>query len=213
MLGMQFTRVNEDGASFSLADLPIDPVIWDGSSIQLAFTDSKGLVAFNTYTIYADDPNWNDGPSGWYDGDSLYAGDTEFIDIVTGYWFVPTKTGEITFKGEVSKESVEVPVIGGEWQMIANPYPAKLMLEDIPMDAETWDGTSIQLASTDSKGLVTFNTYTIYVDDPNWNDGPSGWYDGDSLYAGDTVEIPVGDGFWLIPTANGTITFDSPVAD
>ena len=99
MLGMQFTRVNDNGAPFSLAELPFEMKDWVDAEIQVAYMEGESLE-FETYTMR----NWGPGYDGWINSSYQYAGDTE-IDIGQGFWLLPGgNSGTITFISPVAGE-------------------------------------------------------------------------------------------------------------
>lgn len=214
---IQFDKIG--GTNNTLADLPFDPNIFSMSGIQVAYNDGD-LLLLRSYTCYSEDPLGPDPefgggrPAGWYDGDFNYAGDVE-IPAGTGFWLVPSATTNVSYKGEVIPVDVQVTFASGKWKMLCNPFPMAIQLKDLPFSPATWFNTGIQVAYNDGD-LVLLRSYTCYSEDPLGPDPEfgggraAGWYDGDFGYAGE-VELPVGQGFWVNPATDGTLTFQSPL--
>lgn len=147
---------------------------WDGS-------------IYSQYTYY--------GPSyGWLDSAFSPAGGT-VIDLGQGVWLKSTATTNVIMSGDVpTAGSITNTLVAGTLNMIANPYPVELALDDIPTNS---------ISSTDIAYLWDGSIYAQYT----YYGASYGWLDS-AFGAAGAVTVPVGDGFWLQSAAGGEIIFD-----
>lgn len=141
-------------------------------------------LAYDVYSYFAG--------YGWFDGGFNPAGST-VIPEGAGVWLTGAPASETIMSGEVPMaDSVTNAVVAG-FNLIANPYPVALKLDDIDL--------------TDFAGgeqVFVFNglAYDVYSYFAGY-----GWFDGGFNPAG-TVEIPVGQGFWLSMVGAGDLVFN-----
>lgn len=207
MQAMQYDKVG--GLTNTLEDIVVDPVVWDGTQLQIPYLVGT-LINMKIYTCLKEDPLEGDQPAGWYDGNN-YVGDTIKIPTGSGFWLIPniTTPTNITFSGEVVYPDTQVSLVSGKSQMLCNPYPVSMKLEDIVINPVTFNNSQLQVPYLVGT-LINMKIYTCLSEDPLEGDQPAGWYDGNA-YVGDTVTLPIGQGFWVIPNGSGTITFTSPL--
>ncbi len=165
-----------------------------GVTLDNAFSglDSGAIVyawsgtGYDVYTYYG-------ATYGWYDALFAPAGSVT-INSGSAVWVKDAGAGVTTImSGEVpSTNSVDVSVSVG-LNMIANPYPVALTLDDIPAGLTSgdivyaWNGAG-------------YDVYTYYG-------AAYGWYDALFAPAG-SVEIGVGKGVWLSAQSAATLTFN-----
>jgi hypothetical protein len=140
---------------------------------------------YTKYTYYAG--------FAWYDN-AFQDSDNVLIGEGDAVWLADSSGGaDAIMSGEVpSADSITNSLVVG-FNMVANPYPVALQLGDIPTASLTdqdviftWDG-------------ATYTKYTYYAG--------FAWYD-NAFTDSTTVEIAVGDGFWLDSAAGGSLILD-----
>ena len=194
MQAMQFCKVG--GLTNTLADLPLDSATFDQTQISIPHLVGPEVV-WDLYTL-------QDGeiPKGWYNDAFDYMGDLK-IPAGQGFWVIPSVNGGVS-SGEVIYDDVAVSLVGGKPTLLGNPFPVELKLKDLPFNPTTHDQTQISIPHLVGPEVV-WDLYTL-------QDGetPKGWYNDAFDYMGELI-LPVGQGFWLIPSVTGTITFTSPL--
>ena len=141
-------------------------------------------AAYDIYEYYAG--------YGWFDGLFDPAGDV-VISEGTAIWVTGAASAVTIMSGEVpSAASVTNAVVAG-FNLISNPYPVALALDDI--DLTDFVG---------SEKVYVFNgaAYDIYEYYAGY-----GWFDGLFDPAG-SVQVPVGAGFWLSMSNAGSVVFN-----
>jgi len=139
---------------------------------------------YTVYTYY--------GAYGWFDALFTPSGSVA-INSGSAVWVQDAGAGATTISsGEVpGTNSVDVSVSAG-LNMLANPYPVALALDDIPAGLTSgdlvyaWNGAG-------------YTVYTYY--------GAYGWFDALFTPSG-SVEIGVGKGVWLSAQGAATLTFN-----
>ena len=129
---------------------------------------------------------------GWFDGLFNLAGGV-VIPAGAGSWLSGAASSETITAGEVPMAAtVDVPVAAG-FNLVANPYPVALALDDI--DVSSFTG---------GEQVFVYNgsTYDIYDYFAGY-----GWFDGLFNPAG-SVQVPVGEGFWLSVNSGTTLVFN-----
>ena len=205
MLGIQFNSINASGVTFK----DIKGEFEEEDTIQIAYTDSDGLIQFDEYFYFTADVGMVD-EDGWYNGDFESVADTS-LPRGAAMWFMPSSgaSKDATISGELSKESV-VRTFTEPNNMICASFPVPFNPNSTDY---TWEGLTeedtIQVAYTDSDGLIQFNEYFYFTADVGMVD-EDGWYDGNFEKISEPIAI-VGQGFWFMPQGVVTLTEKSPV--
>jgi len=169
ILANQFFGENEASVTIDEAfgaSLPEDSelYVWNGSG-------------YNNYAYW----DWN---GGWSDASSLDpVGDVE-IERGDALWVKNAGSSSeiVVFSGNVSLSNSTTNSLAVGFNMVANPYPTAVALDNLNINPQEDD----ELYVWDGSG---YNNY-VYWD---WN---GGWSDASTLDAVGDVEIPVGVGFW-----------------
>lgn len=214
MIGSQFLNVG--ATTKDVNDFIIDGTALPGLSDEGAYQTTLRVWTGAGYTTYgwldADDgtinevPEWN---STWllYDMSDVAV---ESMDLGKGVWLSVPTTGTITVAGEVATEDTyTIDVVPG-LNMIANPFPCEISVQDIQCDL---NGLSDEGAFTTTIRVWTGAGYTTY----GWLDGEDGtvnevpeWNNSWLLYDMSdlaSVTLKVGQGIWFDAPASGTVTF------
>ncbi len=95
--------------------------------------------------------------------------------------------------------------------MLANGYPVALNPNtDMAFDTNIAEGDQIQVANVNpATGIIGFDVYIYYAEDPNYAGGSAGWYDGGLVYV-DTNIIGIGKGFWFYSANGASFTVTRP---
>jgi hypothetical protein len=165
----------------------------NGVTLGSAFsglTEESTLITWNgsgyaPYTYYIG--------YGWYDVGGAEAND---VVIPSGSSFWVRNNGaatDVVLSGDVPMaDSITNTLVEG-FNLIANPYPVALKLSDIPTASLSEEDV---LFAWNGSGYAPYTYYIGY-----------GWYDVGGAEA-NTVEIPVGQGFWLRTAASGSLIFN-----
>jgi hypothetical protein len=131
---------------------------------------------------------------GWFDAGTFAPADNVLIEQGDAVWLENgATTTNVVMSGDVPADaSIDVTVVAGI-NMVANPYPVKLALVDIP---------NTFFASADKIHVWDGSTYTSYL----YNGG--NWYNAGTFALSNDVTIDVGQGFWLEVASGGTLTFN-----
>jgi len=154
--------------------------VWNGSG-------------YTEYTFFLED-----GLGGnWYDGGFANA-NAVVLDKGDSVW-LKAGSSEATpiMSGEVPSADSVTNSISAGFNLIANPYPVALALDDIDLGGVAdldviyvWNGSG-------------YTEYTYFLED-----GLGGnWYDGGFANAGG-IQIPVGTGFWMKSASGGDLVFN-----
>ncbi|MDF7826955.1 hypothetical protein P4B35_23200 [Pontiellaceae bacterium B12227] len=140
-----------------------------------------------TYDIYSYFTGY-----GWFDGGFAPAGGTVMSEG-TSVWLTGAPAAETIMSGEVPSAASVTNAVSAGFNLISNPYPVALKLDDIDLTA-----------FVGGEQVFVFNglTYDIYSYFAGY-----GWFDGGFTPAG-SVEIPVGQGFWLSMVGAGDLVFN-----
>ena len=214
LIGSQFLNV---GATVK----DVNDFIVDGSNLlgldaEGAFQTTMRVWTGNGYDTYGwldlDDGTANDMPewnNSWvlYDGSDLAK---EAMDIAKGVWLVTSAAGEITVSGEVATgDTYTIDVVKG-FNIIANPFPCSISIQDIQTDLA---GIDAEGAFSTTIRVWTGNGYDTFAwldaDDGTANDMPewdNSWvlYDGSDLAP---VTLKVGEAIWFVAPSAGKVTF------
>jgi len=141
-------------------------------------------AAYDIYTYYAG--------YGWFDAATAPAGNV-FVAEGISVWLTGAATAETIMSGEVpSADSVTNSVAVG-FNLVANPYPVALELDDLDL-TDFVGGEKVYVFNG-----AAYDIYTFYAG--------YGWFDAATSPAG-TVQIPVGQGFWLSMVNAGDLVFN-----
>ena len=239
MIGAQFqgiTGANLEVELPTLLSMDLKPgTVGDGES-DPTYNNAPMIQVLNadglSYTFYYyvddagvtgdDDDPWN--KTGWIDG-GTYCLTHDKINLAKGFWFYTYEKGNVNCAGQVcAVDTYEKDISKGVWQIVANPYPIALGLNDITTSGFTpgtvGDGESdptynnapmIQVLNADGLSY----TFYYYVDDAGvtgddddpWN--KTGWIDGGTYCLCSGKQVPVGQAFWIDSAASaGKFTLD-----
>lgn len=177
-----------------------------GSQIQILKADGSGYDYYN-YLLECYDPEKDDFVPGWGDGGEELA--TSTLAPGTAFWFKAAGNCSATIAGQILTDaSKTIDINGGQFSMIANPYPATVNPNDL-----TWTGLSygdqMQVLKDDGEGYLYY-TYLAEAYDAEKDDFVPGWGDGGEEIV-TTGVIPVGQGAWIKPTNKLTLKWESPL--
>ena len=128
---------------------------------------------------------------GWFDAGFNPKGDT-VINAGDALWLQDGGASSTPIiSGEVPSASSITNTLAVGFNLIANPYPVAMLLDDIPL-ASLSDGDSVYVWS-EGAYLPKISYFVGY-----------GWFDAGFDPKGNT-EIPVGDGLWLSSAAGGDL--------
>lgn len=206
MCAVQFDNVSGSGEGIRLCDLIKGDVPF-GTQIQIL--DANG----STYSIYnyieeCYDAEQDDFVPGWGDGGEELA--TVKLPAGSAFWFKAPSDCAVTIAGQVLADaSKEIALVGSQYSMIANPYPTAVNPNvDIEWNGLTY-GDQIQVLDANGSTYSIYNyleeAYDAELDDfvPAWGDG------GEEKVV--TGVIPAGQGAWIKPLANISLSFTSPL--
>ena len=180
-------------------------------------------TGYTTYWFYDatgtddEDPDYD---KKWYDTIDESTPSSAGIDAADGAWYIGRNATTLTIAGEVSKSAVSVDLQNG-YNLIANPFPAALTLNDPSIDWSSMGVTGTLGQDTADNILVWTGTgYTTYwfydatgTDDAD-PDYDKKWYDTIDESTPSSASIPAGVGVWFIHRgAATTITLPSPIAE
>ena len=141
--------------------------------------------------------------------------DGETSDKATGFWIRTSDATAITISGEVpTGATTEVPIVAG-FNMIANPYPADVVISDFGTLDNSFAGFT-----EDGDFITEMRVWNgVGYDYYGWS-GTSGsdvldnsaldnkWVNLDLEAV--SAKIPIGNAVWIKAEKNGTITFKNP---
>ena len=131
---------------------------------------------------------------GWYDAEFNPKGDT-VIGAGNAIWLQDGGVSSTPImSGEVPSASSITNTLAVGFNLIANPYPVAMALDDIPLVSLS-DGDSVYIWS-DGAYLPKISYFVGY-----------GWYDAEFNPKGST-QIPVGDGMWLSSAVGGDLVLN-----
>ena len=222
MVGIQFQEVG--GTTIKLDDLiklsGVTASTWDNQeskAVEIQYFDGTGYDHF----YYISD-------AFAYGTESELGKDCWALDGVEaagfakgageGFWLHATsdaigQNATLTVKGEVKgADSATVSFTANKWQIISNPFPVGIDLNDVVttgVTASTWDKQETDAAEIQYFDGVGYNHY-YYISDAFAYGTESEL--GKDCWALDGVQtngdsIPVGGAFWLLAKQSGSLTF------
>ena len=229
MIGVQLADVAGNGTSADfnsmLSTTCVPGTYGDGNDgtmnnapmIQVLQPNGKNY-SYYYYINDADDGTGNYTATAWVDiqGYNLDAEDLQTLS--KGFWFKSATEGTITCAGQVfAVNSFERNVPAGQFEIVANPYPTALSLND-PITSGFTPGTygdgndgtmnnapMIQVLQSNGKNY----SYYYYIDDADDGAGnytATEWVDIQGYNLTGT-QVPVGQAFWIKSATAGKFTF------
>ena len=204
MIGVQFGVVGTE-AGIPMKDL-VKGTIPYGTQIQILNAAGTGYALYN-YMQEGYDAVIDDFAEGWADnGENIC-----YTPIPAGtcFWLKAPSAASVQIAGQVLATDKTLTATGGQFNMVANPYPVALN----PNDDIAWTGVSygdqIQVLNAAGTGYALYN-YMEEGYDAVLDDFASGWADnGENIVH--TGIVPVGQGCWLKPKSNVTLVFTAPL--
>ena len=194
-----------------------DPTWGNAPMIQVLKANGQSYTYYY-YISDADDGNGNYTATAWVDdqGFSLTAADVQALS--KGFWFKSHTAGTLTCAGQVSTLSeFERNVPGGQFEIVANPYPVALSLNAPTTSGftpgtigdfsdPTWNNAPmIQVLKANGQSY-SYYYYINDADDGNGNYTATEWVDDQGFNLTGT-QVPVGAAFWIKSLTAGKFTF------
>ncbi len=204
MVGVQFGVVGT-AEGIPMKDL-VKGTIPYGTQIQILQANGQAYDIY-TYMQEAYDEVSDDFIPGWANvGEEIVSTP---ITAGTCFWLKSDSAATVQIAGQVLASSAPLTATGGQFNMVANPYPVALN----PTDDVAWTGLSYgdQLQVLQANGQA-YDIYTYMQEgyDESLDDFVPGWANvGEEIIH--TGIVPVGAGCWVYPASNLTITFTSPL--
>ena len=230
MIGVQLADVAGTGttADFNklLSTTCTPGVIGDGSDLTWGnapmiqvLQDNGQAYDFYYYVSDGDDGTFRYDLTGWVDGYGNLVGASALQTLSKGFWFKSATAGTLTCAGQVSAlDTYERDVPGAQFEIVANPYPTALNLND-PVSSGftpgvigdgtdlTWGNAPVIQVLQDNGQAYDFYYYVSDGDDGTFRYDLTGWVDGyGNLVTG--TQVPVGAAFWINSATAGKFTFD-----
>ena len=203
MVAVQFDAVGAEGAGTAIKDLVTGNLPY---GIEMQIQKADGTYDIYKYIAEAYDAGIDDFIPGWADGLENMA--TRLLQPGTVFWIKSPSATTVTIAGQIFADaSKEFVIPAGKYSMIGNPYPVAAN-----PNALTWTGLTYK---DELQVLKIDGTYDIYkyieeAYDEDKDDFFPGWADGlENMVT--TGIIPVGQGAWIKPAAELTVTFASPL--
>ena len=198
-----------DGSDFTMNNAPM---------IQVLQANGEGYD-FYYYVNDADDGNGNYTATGWINDLGFNVGAEDALNLSKGFWFKSVTAGSVTCAGQVfAVNSFERNVPGGQFEIVANPYPVALNLNSPSCEGFTpgsfGDGSDftmnnapmIQVLQANGEGY-DFYYYVNDADDGNGNYTATGWIN-DLGFNLEGTQVPTGQAFWIKSATAGKFIFD-----
>ena len=223
MIGGAFNSVGKDGYSlnrdFKGENLTAGTDLFTADTILIHDATTGG---YTTYYLYEYDPTYPDYPAGWYNAITEASFDTDYpngLPAGSSFWYLAKATtvnASVTFSGDVPMgASYTKDLVRGDFNMVANPYPVALNLNDATQVTLTGATAGPGVLSSDTiliHDATTggYTTYYLYEGDPDYQ---AGWYNAgsDELFETDYPDgLPAGTPFWYVAkagTGDFSITF------
>ena len=220
MIGVQFNQVG--GEPLDLGTVGVLDSSMDGFDAEGSFPNEMRVFDGTDYTYYG----WS-GSSGtdlldnadldnqWIDTTELAPVDEE-MKPAQGFWIKSETGGTITLSGEVPTADTIQADVGIGWNMIANPYPGAVLVENFgtldstfagfdaegnfPNEMRVWDGENYAYYGWSG------NSGSSLLDNP---DIDNKWIDTTELAVTDD-KIEFGKAVWIKASSSGKITFSKP---
>ena len=197
-----------DGSDFTMGNAPM---------IQVLKANGTGYD-FYYYISDADDGNGNYTATEWVDDQGYNLSAAAAQALSKGFWFKSHTAGTLNCAGQVSAlSSFERNVPGGQFEIVANPYPVALNLNAPTTSGFTpgayGDGSDftmgnapmIQVLKANGTGY-DFYYYINDADDGNGNYTATEWVD-DQGYNLTGTQVGVGAAFWIKSITAGKFMF------
>ena len=197
-----------DGSDFTMGNAPM---------IQVLKANGTGYD-FYYYINDADDGNGNYTATEWVDDQGYNLSAAAAQALSKGFWFKSHTAGTLNCAGQVSAlSSFERNVPGGQFEIVANPYPVALNLNAPTTSGFTpgayGDGSDftmgnapmIQVLKANGTGY-DFYYYINDADDGNGNYTATEWVDDQGYNLTDT-QVGVGAAFWIKSITAGKFMF------
>ena len=194
-----------------------DGTMGNAPMIQVLQPNGK-FYDFYYYISDADDGNGNYTATGWVDNLGFNITESAAQALSKGFWFKSATAGTLTCAGQVSTlNSFVRDVPAGQFEIVANPYPVALNLNDPTTSGFTpgtygdgSDGTMnnapmIQVLQANGK-FYDFYYYINDADDGAGNYTATEWVDNLGFNITGT-QVPAGQAFWIKSDTAGTFTF------
>ena len=207
MSGIVFSNV--DGTAIDLNDMTFENLTSgdeanNADKIQVWDPATSGYTTFFNYNLEGDEESW-----GWWDENFEV---DPVLPVGTAFWY-KAKAGNgkaMTHSGAVESDTdVTVAITGGKFNMVINPYPTTIDLNDdstveftnLTSGDEANNADKIQVWDPATSGYTTFFNYNLEGDEESW-----GWWD--ENFEVDPV-LPAGTAFWYKAKAGSgkAITF------
>lgn len=224
LLGTQFVQVG--GSTKDIQELLNSDNNLPGLDEEAEF-QSKLLVwedgGYTTYGWYSakdgEEQEWPEAASKWVLNDQSDLAKVDF-SVGTGFWLMTPGVGSpsVTISGEVpSSDSISISIPNAKegseaLTLISNPYPKSINIQDIQL-GETFPGLDAEaefqtkLLIWEDGGYTTFGWYSAQDgEEQEWAEAASKWVLNDQSDLA-TTQIEIGQGFWIISTGKGTLTF------
>ena len=229
LVGVQFADVGSalETADFnSLLSTTCTPGEYgDGSDLTFGNAPMIQVLKPNglTYSFYylisdADDGNGNYTATAWVDAEGFNLTSADLQTLSKGFWFKSHTAGTLNCAGQVSAlSSFERNVPGGQFEIVANPYPVALSLNAPAISGftpgEYGDGSDLSFGNAPMIQVLNANglTYSFYylisdADDGNGNYTATAWVDAEGFNITGT-QVGVGAAFWIKSATAGKFTF------
>ena len=229
LVGVQFADVSSstEVADFnSLLSTTCTPGEYgDGSDLTFGNAPMIQVLKPNglTYSFYylisdADDGNGNYTATAWVDAEGFNLTSADLQTLSKGFWFKSHTAGTLNCAGQVSAlSSFERNVPGGQFEIVANPYPVALSLNAPAISGftpgEYGDGSDLSFGNAPMIQVLNANglTYSFYylisdADDGNGNYTATAWVDAEGFNITGT-QVGVGAAFWIKSATAGKFTF------
>ena len=225
MLNIPFKSVSGDGyllnSNFRATGMTASDD--SGTSDQLQYWDAA-TSGYETFWYFEGDPSDSDYPAGWYSFESGEKFETDYPEGFTPgtpFWYLSIGSAGLSATdsgGVPSEASYTFPIVKGNFNMIATPYPSALLLNNnitiLNGVASDDSGTSDQMQFWNPK-TSGYETFWYFEGDPSDASYPAGWYSFDSGEKFET-DYPAGFSstkpFWYLALGSdtGSITFTKP---
>ena len=197
-----------DGSDLTFGNAPM---------IQVLKTNGKNYDYFY-YISDADDGEGNYTATAWVDAEGFNLTSAAAQALSKGFWFKSHTAGTFTCAGQVSAlASFERNIPGGQFEIVANPYPVALSLNAPTTSGftpgEYGDGSDLTFGNAPMIQVLKANgknyDYFYYIsdaDDGNGNYTATEWVDAEGFNLTGT-QVGVGQAFWIKSATAGKFTF------
>lgn len=209
IIGVQFQNIGSDGI-VSLQDIKVEG--FDGYGSDWIKIYDPATYSYTTATF------WGEDMGGVVDGDGKNLGpgwgDENQVAIDTtltsgqAVWTQSEAGGKVVVSGEVvADNTIEIPV--NLMTIVANPLPMAVSIQEIV--AEGFDGYGSDWIKIYNPDTYSYVTATYWGEDmggvANGDGDPLGPGWGDENQVAVSVDIAVGQGFWIQSESGGKLVF------